>query len=246
MAAASETTPLMGGATAGTAAAPAAATTQREQLYHFLEAKTPAGKRYELFMILLIIANVLAFILGSLFVQEYNSADWAKREGGICGNLCDTVWFGNYRDNGLQFLNIGSTSVMELVTVTVFTVEYALRLWICDLESPKYQGFTGRMRYVPTFFSLVDLASTVPFYIDAFVLRETDIAASAFLRMFRLLRMMRVEGRYDTGKKPSWLLPSLGSFCFFVCFYLYIIMHKKCSKNILFRPFAISYSSDHD
>lgn len=173
--------------------------TKREQLFDFLEAKTPAGKRYELFMIILILANVLAFILGSLFVEEYNPVDWAKREGGICGNLCDALWFGNYVDNGLQLLNLGATSILELVTIAVFTVEYILRLWVCDLESPRYQGFMGRLRFIPTFFSLVDLASTLPFYIDAFFLRHTELAASSFLRMFRLLRMMRVEGRYDTA-----------------------------------------------
>jgi len=46
---------------------------------------------------------------------------------------------------------------------------------------------------------LVDLASTVPFYVDSFILRDSDLVASQFLRMFRLFRMMRVEGRYDTA-----------------------------------------------
>lgn len=157
---------------------------------------------YETFMILLIVLNVLAFIVGSLFVEEYNPAPWALRGAatGLCGNVCDALFFGNYADNGLAFLQIGSTSVLELVTVFIFTAEYCLRLWMADLlDGPKYAGLQGRLRWMPTFFSLVDLASTLPFYIDALILRNQDIAASAFLRMFRLLRMMRVEGRYDTA-----------------------------------------------
>ena len=43
----------------------------------------------------------------------------------------------------------------------------------------------------------MDLASTVPFYVDSFLLPDTDFAASTFLRMFRLLRMLKVEGRLD-------------------------------------------------
>jgi hypothetical protein len=172
----------------------------RHSLYDFLEAKTPSGQVYEYFIMTLIVFNVFAFILASLFVEDYNDADWAKRDGGICGKFCDALWFGNYRDNGLGRLNVGATSVLELVTIAVFSVEYILRLVVtCPLEDERFSGIRGRLRYIPTFFSLVDLASTVPFYLDAFVLRDTDLAGSAFLRMFRLLRMMRVEGRYKTA-----------------------------------------------
>jgi hypothetical protein len=171
----------------------------RQGLYDFLEAKTPSGRIYEKFIMILIVVNVLAFVLGTLFLEEYNrDSAWAKR-GVICGNACDAIWFGNFADNSLQFLNIGSTSVLEIGTVLVFTVEYILRLYTADLLNPQKYGGWKRIYWIPTFFSCVDLASTLPFYVDAFVLRQTDIAASGFLRMFRLLRMMRVEGRYDTA-----------------------------------------------
>mmetsp|Transcript_2717 Transcript_2717/g.5880 ORF Transcript_2717/g.5880 Transcript_2717/m.5880 type:complete len:1287 (+) Transcript_2717:156-4016(+) len=167
----------------------------RRQVYDFLEAKTNSGKLYEVFMISLILLNVFCFIVGSLFVEEYNPSENVI----ICDDICDAIWFGNYRNNGLQFVGVGATSVLELFTIAVFTVEYILRLWTCDLESPTYSGWMGRLRYLPTFFSVVDLVSTVPFYIDAFILTKTDMASSAFLRMFRLFRMMRVEGRYDSA-----------------------------------------------
>ena len=199
----SETTPLIahGNSLGASSSSASGREESRVQLYEFLEAKTPAGQWYEYAIMGLIAINVLAFILASLFVEEYNgdAGEWARRDTGICQNLCDALWFGNYRDNGLGFLGLGSTSILELVTIAVFSVEYILRLYTCDLEDPKYQGVFGRLRYIPTFFSLVDLASTIPFYVDAFVFRDTDLAGSAFLRMFRLLRMMRVEGRYDSA-----------------------------------------------
>lgn len=170
----------------------------RMPLFRFLEAKTPAGVIYERFMIGLILFNVLAFIVGSLFIADFNDASWAVR-GVVCGNWCDTILFGNYDDNYLQFLSLGSTSVLELITVAVFTVEYFLRMYCADLEDSIYSGFMGRLRWIPTFFSLVDIASTLPFYLDALVFRHMDIAASSFLRMFRLIRMMRASGRYETA-----------------------------------------------
>lgn len=203
-AAASEATPLLGTSSSlatGTAAAAGTAGTPdgRHKLYAFLEAQTAGGRTYETFIIVLILANVIAFIAGSLFVTEYNDEPWANRETGLCGNTCDAIFFGNFVDNGLQSLGIGSTSLLEMFTVLVFTVEYCLRLYTADLEDAAYKGVVGRLKYVPTFFSMVDLASTVPFYVDAFILTQQDLAASSFLRMFRLLRMMRVQGRYDTA-----------------------------------------------
>ena len=99
--------------------------------------------------------------------------------------------------SGLGFLGIGefATSIVEVVTIAIFTVDYILRLVTCDIESPQYAGFVGRLRYLTTFYSLVDLASTVPFYVDA-LSPNISIEATQFLRMFRFFRMLRVEGRY--------------------------------------------------
>ena len=194
-----ESTPLLGGDESGVVnGAPPPPATGRQALFDFLEAKTASGSAYELFMIIVILVNVLAFILASLFVTEYNPEPWAARDGGLCGTLCDTLWFGNYQDNYLQALNIGPTSVLEIFTILVFTVEYLLRLYTVDLEKPKYKGF-GRIWWMFSFYSVVDLASTVPFYVDAFLLRNSTLLATSFLRMFRLFRMARGFGRYDSA-----------------------------------------------
>lgn len=154
----SETTPLLGTGTITTAEVPTK--TWRHGVFAFLEAKTRGGSRYESFTIFLIVLNVLAFIIGSLFIEEYNNKDndamWASRQDGICGKVCDGLFFGNYDDNMLEFLNLGSTSVLEIVTVAVFSVDYLFRVYLADLENPKFAGFTGRLLYLPTFYSLVD------------------------------------------------------------------------------------------
>ena len=168
----------------------------RQQVYLFLEAKTYPGRIYQRFIVSLIGANVLAFIIGTVFVPEYN--DETTRD--LCTEWCDILWFGNFQHPFFFPSWLGTTSLLEIGTVLIFTLEYLLRLWTIDLENPtKYGGFLGRLRYLPTFFSLVDLASTLPFYIDAFLLTQQDLVASGFLRMFRLLRMMRVEAKYDNA-----------------------------------------------
>ena len=170
-------------------------TNHRLSLHLFLEAKTEYGSIYEKFTICLIVLSVITFVLSSVFIPEYNIN---SPYPAMCGKLCDAIWFGNNTDNALSFLNIGSTSIVELIVVTIFSIDYILRFITADLQDVKYTGVRGRLLYVITFFSLVDLASTVPFYLDAFILTHTEFAASNFLRMFRLLRMMKA-GKYDTA-----------------------------------------------
>jgi hypothetical protein len=168
----------------------------RVALFRFLEAKTPAGARYEQFTIFLIFLSVVTSILSSVFLLEYNTKSELATK---CDSWCDAIWFGNRRDNALsQVLGIGSTSVVEIFVVGAFTIDYILRIYTADLiDADKYGGILGRLRFMLTFFALVDLFSIVPFYVDSIFLPDTDLGASTFLRMFRLLRMMKVEGRFD-------------------------------------------------
>lgn len=183
-------------AAAGTTSLPNAnpSNDRRVALFLFLEAKTPAGLKYESFTIFLIFLSVVTFILSSLYLPEYNTESPIATQ---CGSWCDAIWFGNYPDNALAGLGIGATSIVEIFVVAVFSIDYILRYSTADLIDPKFKGVVGRLCFITTFFSLVDLASTVPFYVDSFLLPGTDLAASTFLRMFRLLRMMKVEGRFD-------------------------------------------------
>jgi len=164
-------------------------------LFLFLEAKTPSGLKYESFTVFLIFLSVTTFILASVFLPSYNVDSQLAH---LCDDgWCDAIWFGNNPNNALSGLGIGATSIVELFVIGVFSIDYLARLYTAHLIDPKFEGVVGRVRFFFTFFSLVDLASTVPFYVDSFLLPDTDLAASTFLRMFRLLRMMKVEGRFD-------------------------------------------------
>jgi len=168
--------------------------TLRKRIYLFLEARTAGGLIYEKCMLILIALSVASFVFGTLFDPEYSRNDYAGIHG-VCGSFCDGLLFGNYPQNFLHFLGIGPTSILEIFTVLIFTVDYVLRICTADLENSQYSGILGRLRYIPTFYSLIDLVSIVPFYVDSFLLVNSNLAASQFMRMFRIFRMMKGEGR---------------------------------------------------
>ena len=81
----------------------------------------------------------------------------------------------------------------EALSVTVFTVEYALRLWSCSPE-PLYRKARARFKYAMTPLALVDLAVILPAYLpwELFV----DLRFARVLRLVRIFRLFKVA-RYS-------------------------------------------------
>jgi voltage-gated potassium channel len=80
----------------------------------------------------------------------------------------------------------------ELLTVAVFTVEYAVRLWACVVD-PRYgKNWWGRLRFALTPAAVIDLVAILPFYLESSV----DLR---FIRAMRLVRLARILkfGRYS-------------------------------------------------
>ena len=63
----------------------------------------------------------------------------------------------------------------EIFTVSVFTVEYVLRIYAAD----------NKLKFIFSFFGLIDLLAILPFYLSAGI----DLR---FIRGFRLLRLFRI------------------------------------------------------
>jgi len=66
-------------------------------------------------------------------------------------------------------------SLIEIVTIMIFTIEYLLRVVVAE----------NKVRFIFSFFGLVDLAAILPFYISS----GLDLRA---IRVFRLLRLVRI------------------------------------------------------
>jgi len=84
--------------------------------------------------------------------------------------------------------------IFETVTVVIFSIEYLLRLWSA-VEIPKYQHpIFGRIRYILSPLSLVDLLAITPFYLPH--LTTLDLRFLRGLRLIRLLRVLKL-GHYS-------------------------------------------------
>jgi voltage-gated potassium channel len=81
----------------------------------------------------------------------------------------------------------------EIVSVTIFTVEYVLRLWSAP-EDPRYaeKPFGDRVRYMLQPYMLIDLVAIAPAYVAIFF----PVADLRILRLFRLLRLLKIA-RYS-------------------------------------------------
>lgn len=88
----------------------------------------------------------------------------------------------------------------EVFTVAVFTVEYALRVWISvETESddaPRSSQLGSRLRFIFSFHAIIDLLAILPFYLLTFGLFGG--ADMRFLRAVRLLRVLKLT-RYSTA-----------------------------------------------
>ena len=75
---------------------------------------------------------------------------------------------------------------IEAITVTIFTVEYVLRVLVAD----------RKLKYIFSFYGLIDLLAILPFYMAV----GMDLRS---VRAFRLLRMLRILKliRYSTAAR---------------------------------------------
>ena len=84
---------------------------------------------------------------------------------------------------------------VNYLTIIFFTIEVSLRIWCADMLDPKYKGWWGRLRYCFSFYGLVDILSTFPFYLHFFM--PMPILALKALRIARLLRIFRYMKAFD-------------------------------------------------
>jgi voltage-gated potassium channel len=124
------------------------------------------SKAVDLFLIVLIAGSVIAVILESIPSIEARYA---------------------------QFF-----SLFEAITVGVFSVEYLLRIW-SSVEgewSTERTALYARLRYMTSFYAVIDLIAILPFYLLVFgIFGNVDMR---FLRAVRLLRVLKLT-RYSAA-----------------------------------------------
>ncbi len=76
---------------------------------------------------------------------------------------------------------------IEFVSIVIFTVEYALRIWTANLLYPELNPVRARIRYVTSPMAIIDLISILPFLVP--VLHTYNLVG---VRVFRLVRLLRI------------------------------------------------------
>ena len=75
-------------------------------------------------------------------------------------------------------------SIIEYVTVAIFTLEYLLRIYVAS----------SKTKFIFSFYGMVDLLAILPFYISSGV----DLRAVRVFRFLRLLRILKLA-RYNAA-----------------------------------------------
>lgn len=80
---------------------------------------------------------------------------------------------------------------IEQIATAFFAVEYVLRVWASvDFQNPRYRRpLSGRLRYLRSFFALVDLVSVLPAILG--MLGAADLRTLRLLRLLRMLKLTR-------------------------------------------------------
>ncbi len=78
----------------------------------------------------------------------------------------------------------------EAVSVLIFSVEYAMRIWTAAERDPQHP-FKSRLRYIRSPMAIVDFLAIAPFYLHALFLVDLR-----FMRVLRLLRVFKLT-RYS-------------------------------------------------
>lgn len=100
--------------------------------------------------------------------------------------------------HGIEYLLNLEFIVLDAIAVSIFTLEYCLRMYCC-VEEPGYQrAVSGRLKMAKSTSSIIDLLAIAPFFLEVFLHHLIDLR---FMRVFRLLRLLKLS-RY-TGATQS-------------------------------------------
>ncbi len=81
---------------------------------------------------------------------------------------------------------------VEVVTMLIFCVEYALRIWTAEYLYPDRSRAHARLRFLISFDGVVDLLTIIPaFFLSGFVIFR-------MLRVARIFHLFRLNAKYDS------------------------------------------------
>lgn len=83
----------------------------------------------------------------------------------------------------------------ELLSVVIFSFEYISRFWTAPLLYPKMAAWKARLKFVFSFYGLIDLFAILPFYLPMLIRLD--------LRFMRALRLLRLAILFKLNRHSS-------------------------------------------
>ena len=83
-------------------------------------------------------------------------------------------------------------TALEITTIVIFCVEYALRIWTADLLYPDKRRSRSFVIFLFSFDGIVDLLTILPFFFLA------GMGALRFLRVARIFHLFRINTQYES------------------------------------------------
>lgn len=122
----------------------------------------------------------------------------------------------------------------ELFSVSLFMVEYLLRVWSATLN-PKYKhALGGRLRYMLSPMALIDLAAFLP---SLLLLSGLDLRFLRMLRLVRVVRLLHIP-RYNQALHSIWQAARSKKAEFMIAGTIMFVLLILCS--------SLAYFAEHD
>lgn len=97
----------------------------------------------------------------------------------------------------------------DVFSVAIFSGEYILRIWSCNINPKFAHPLWGRLKYAFTTLALVDLIAIIPFYLPfllPFIGLEKifDLRSLRSIRLFRLFTLFRYSKTLSLFRRVMW------------------------------------------
>ncbi len=106
----------------------------------------------------------------------------------------------------------------EVAAITIFTLEYLLRIYVADLTYPDVSPLRARLRFMSSSYGIIDLVAILPAFLPLLLL--VDLRFLRLIRLIRLLTLFKLN-RYTSslrliGQVVKERLPELGISLFII------------------------------
>ncbi|MEA2013333.1 MAG: ion transporter [Verrucomicrobiota bacterium] len=145
---------------------------------------------------------------------------------------------------GIELKHRAFLHAFEVFSVIIFSIEYVLRLWTCDLDKKYPEGFgkllsilKNKLFFIFSIWALIDLFAVLPFYLP--LLFTIDLRFVRIFRLFRILRILKagrfaksiiVIGKVIRDTKEQ-LLATLGLILIIIIVSSSLIYYAECKEQ---------------